>query len=157
MITKLARTLGVGDYPNYLSIALCACETTVLQMTNAFAILANNGKEVKPTMIDYIQDRHGKVIYRTDTRPCEGCDAPDWNGKPMPRPPLRTKQVMDAMTAYQVVHMLEGVVTRGPAQRLRDLNRPLFVKTGPPAGPNDVRITGRPPAILPARTCGPTP
>src|SRR3546814_946177 len=72
-ITKLARTLGVGDYPNYLSIALGAGATTVLQMTNAFAILANNGKEVKPTMIDYIQDRHGKVIYRTDTRPCEGC------------------------------------------------------------------------------------
>src|SRR3546814_703739 len=108
-ITKLARTLGVGDYPNYLSIALGAGETTVLQMTNAFAILANNGKEVKPTMIDYIQDRHGKVIYRTDTRPCEGCDAPDWNGKPMPRPPLRTKQVMDGQTACQVVPLLEGV------------------------------------------------
>src|SRR3546814_9193362 len=112
-------------------------------MTNAFAILANNGKEVKPTMIDYIQDRHGKVIYRTDTRPCEGCDAPDWNGKPMPRPPLRTKQVMDAMTAYQVDHMLEWVVTRGTAQRLRDLHRHLFGKTGTPSGPNDVWWMGR--------------
>src|SRR3546814_18274242 len=111
-ITKVASTLCVGDSPIYLSIALGAGETTVRQMTNAFAILANNGKEVKPTMIDYIQDRHGKVIYRTDTRPCEGCDAPDWNGKPMPRPPLRPKQVMDAMTAYQAVHMVEGVVTR---------------------------------------------
>src|SRR3546814_5835807 len=44
-ITKLARTLGVGDYPNYLSIALGAGETTVLQMTNAFAILANRSEE----------------------------------------------------------------------------------------------------------------
>src|SRR3546814_20812613 len=67
-ITKLARTLGVGDYPNYLSIALGAGETTVLQMTNAFAILANNGKEVKPTMIDYIQERHGKEIGRASCR-----------------------------------------------------------------------------------------
>lgn len=147
-ITKLANTLGVGDYPNYLSISLGAGETTVLQMTNAFAILANNGKEVKPTMIDYIQDRHGKVIYRTDTRPCEGCDAPDWNGKPMPRPPLRTKQLMDPMTAYQVVHMLEGVVTRGTAQRLRDLNRPLFGKTGTTSGPNDVWFIGGTPDIV---------
>ncbi|MFC7498692.1 penicillin-binding protein 1A [Enterovirga sp. GCM10030262] len=141
-VTRLARTLGVGDYPNYLAISLGAGDTTVLQMTNAFAILANNGKEVKPTMIDYIQDRHGKVIYRTDTRPCEGCDAPDWNGKPMPRPPLRTKQLMDAMTAYQMVHMLEGVVTRGTAQRLRDLGRPLFGKTGTTTGPNDVWFIG---------------
>ena len=141
-VTRLARTLGVGDYPNYLAISLGAGDTTVLQMTNAFAILANNGKEVKPTMIDYIQDRHGKVIYRTDTRPCEGCDAPDWDGKPMPRPPLRTKQLMDAMTAYQMVHMLEGVVTRGTAQRLRDLGRPLFGKTGTTTGPNDVWFIG---------------
>jgi penicillin-binding protein 1A len=147
-ITKLAKTLGVGDYPNYLSISLGAGETTVLQMTNAFAILANNGKEVKPTMIDYIQDRHGKVIYRTDTRPCVGCDAPDWNGKPMPRPPLRTKQLMDPLTAYQVVHMLEGVVKRGTAQRLRDLNRPLFGKTGTTSGPNDVWFIGGTPDIV---------
>src|SRR3546814_12013812 len=110
-ITKVASTLCVGDSPIYLSIALGAGETTVRQMTNAFAILANNGKEVKPTMIDYIQDRHGKVIYRTDTRPCEGCDAPDWNGKQMPRPPLRTTQVMDAMTDHQGVYRLEGAVT----------------------------------------------
>src|SRR3546814_16387820 len=66
----------------------------------------------------------------------------------MPRPPLRTKQVMDAMTAYQVVHMLEGVVTRGTAQRLRDLNRPLFGKTGTTSGPNDVWFIGGPPDIV---------
>src|SRR3546814_20163540 len=89
-ITKLARTLGVGDYHNYLSIALGAGETTVLQMTNAFALLATNGKEVKPTKIAYIKARHRKVIYRTATRPCEGCDAPDRTGKPNPRQPLST-------------------------------------------------------------------
>jgi penicillin-binding protein 1A len=77
-VTRLARRLGVGDFPNYLSIALGAGDTTALKMTNAFAIMANNGKEVKPSLIDYIQDRNGKLIYRADTRPCEGCNAPDW-------------------------------------------------------------------------------
>ena len=147
-VTRLAKTLGVGDYPDYLSISLGAGETTVLKMTNAFAILANNGKEVKPTMIDYIQDRNGKVIYRTDTRPCEGCDAPDWDGKPMPRPPLRTKQLMDPMTAYQMVHMLEGVVQRGTAQRLSSLGRPMFGKTGTTSGPNDVWFIGGTPDVV---------
>ncbi|TFI56905.1 PBP1A family penicillin-binding protein [Sphingomonas parva] len=147
-VTRLARILGVGDFPNYLSIALGAGDTTVMKMTNAFAILANNGKEVKPSLIDYIQDRNGKVIYRTDTRPCEGCNAADWDGKPMPRPPLRTKQLMDAMTAYQMVHILEGVVQRGTAQVLRDLGRPLFGKTGTTSGPTNVWFIGGSPDIV---------
>ena len=62
-------------------------------MVNAYAILANQGRAVKPTLIDYVQDRNGKVIYRADNRaPATGCNAPDWDGKPMPRPPLRTRQ-----------------------------------------------------------------
>jgi penicillin-binding protein 1A len=149
-VTRLAKRLDVGEYDNYLSIALGAGDTTVARMTNAFAILANNGKEVKPTLIDYIQDRRGKVIYRTDTR-CSAmgnCSAADWDGRPMPRPPLRTKQLMDPMTAYQMVHILEGVITRGTAQRLRDLNRPLFGKTGTTSGPNDVWFIGGTPEIV---------
>jgi penicillin-binding protein 1A len=141
-VTKLARTLGVGDYPNYLSISLGAGDTTVMKMTNAFAILANNGKEVKPSLVDYIQDRNGKVIYRADTRPCDRCNLKDWDGRPMPRPPLRTKQLMDPMSAYQMVHILEGVVQRGTAQNLRDLGRPLFGKTGTSTGPTNVWFVG---------------
>lgn len=141
-VTKLARTLGVGSYPDYLAVALGAGETTVLKLTNAYAILANQGREVKPSLIDYIQDRNGKVIYRADTRPCEGCDAPDWDGRPMPRPPLRTKQLMDPLTAYQMVHIMEGVVQRGTAQVLRDLGRPLFGKTGTTTGPTNVWFVG---------------
>ena len=144
-VTQLARRLGVGDYENYLSISLGAGDTTALKMTNAFAILANQGREVKPSLVDYIQDRRGKVIYRADTR-CGAmngaCNAPDWDGRPMPRPPLRTKQLMDPMTAYQMVHILEGVVQRGTAQVLRDLNRPLFGKTGTSTGPTNVWFVG---------------
>jgi penicillin-binding protein 1A len=141
-VTRRAHDLGVGDYPNYLAIALGAGDTTVLRMTNAFATLANGGRAVKPSLVDYIEDRNGKVIYRSDTRPCEGCNAPDWNGKPMPRPPLRTKQVVDPLTAYQMVHIMEGVVLRGTAAVLRDLNRPLFGKTGTTSGPTNVWFIG---------------
>jgi penicillin-binding protein 1A len=148
-ITRLAKTLGVGEYPNYLAIALGAGDTTVLKMTNAFAIIANQGREVKPTLIDYIQDRSGKVIYRNDTR-CRvmTCNAPDWDGKPMPRPPLRTKQLMDPMTAFQMVHLLEGVIQRGTAQNLRDLKRPIFGKTGTSTGPTNVWFVGGTPDVV---------
>jgi penicillin-binding protein 1A len=152
-VTRLATRLGLSGsdgkpYPNYLAIALGAGDATVLRMTNAFAIIANQGRELKPTLIDYIQDRNGKIIYRADRRPCEGCNAPDWNGKPMPRPPLRTKQVLDPMTAYQMVHILEGVVQRGTAQVLRDLKRPLFGKTGTSSGPTNVWFIGGTPDVV---------
>ena len=141
-VVRRARAMGVGDYRPYLAISLGAGDTTVERMTNAFAILANQGRALTPSLIDYVQDRRGRVIFRADTRPCEGCDAADWDGRPMPRPPLRTRQVVDPMTAYQVVHMLEGVVQRGTATILRDLNRPLFGKTGTTSGPTNVWFIG---------------
>ena len=149
-ITDTARKLGVGDYPNYLSIALGAGDTTVLRLVNAYAILANQGRSVKPTTIDYVQDREGKVIYRTDGR-CAlmgNCNAPDWNGGAMPRPPSRTHQLVDAMAAFQMVHVMEGVIIRGTATVLRDLNRPLFGKTGTTNGPTNVWFVGGTPDIV---------
>jgi penicillin-binding protein 1A len=141
-VARMSRIMGVGPMEPYLSNALGSAETTVVRITNAFAMLANQGRELRPTLIDYVQDRNGAVIFRADNRPCEGCDAPDWNGRPMPRPPIRTRQLMDPMTAYQVVHMLEGVVERGTATVLRDLNRPLFGKTGTTTGPTNVWFIG---------------
>jgi len=149
-ITDTARKLGVGSYPNYLSIALGAGDTTVLRLVNAYAILANQGRSVKPTTIDYVQDREGKVIYRTDGR-CAlmgNCNAPDWNGGAMPRPPSRTHQLVDAMAAFQMVHVMEGVIIRGTATVLRDLDRPLFGKTGTTNGPTNVWFVGGTPDIV---------
>src|SRR5690348_3687834 len=149
-ITATARTLGVGDYPDYLSVALGAGDTTVSRLVNAYAILANQGRSVKPTTIDYVEDRNGKVIYRTDNR-CAlmgNCDAADWDGKPMPRPPSRSKQLVDAMAAFQMVHVMEGVIIRGTATVLRDLNRPLFGKTGTTNGPTNVWFVGGTPDIV---------
>lgn len=143
-IIRMADRVGIGEYPNFLSISLGAGDTTVMRMTNAFSILANQGRELRPSLIDYVQDRNGKVIFRADNR-CQrmrNCNAPNWDGRPMPRPPLRARQVVDPMTAYQVVHMLEGVVERGTATRLRNLGRPLFGKTGTTSGPNDVWFIG---------------
>lgn len=150
-----ASKLGVGDYDRYLSIALGAGDTTVLKLTNAYAILANNGRSVTPTLIDFAQDRNGKVIFRTDNR-CQvmeadnggACNRADWDGKAMPRPPSRQKQLIDAQAAYQMVHILEGVIERGTATNLRDLDRPMFGKTGTTSGPTNVWFIGGTPEIV---------
>jgi penicillin-binding protein 1A len=141
-VTKTFERVGIGKYQNYLSFALGAGDTTVAQMVNAYAALANNGVQYPASVIDYVQDRNGKVIWRADNRRCQACNMPQWDGKPMPRFEPRGKQVLDPRTAYQVVHMLEGVVTRGTAVVLRDLGLPLFGKTGTTSGPTNVWFVG---------------
>ena len=145
-IVKLAADLGVSEpgkpYPAVLAVALGAGDTTVSRMVNAYSIMANNGRALTPTVVDFVQDRRGKIIFRADTRPCEKCNMAEYDGKAMPRPPQRTKQIMDPMTAYQIVHITEGVIQRGTATVLRDLNRPIFGKTGTTTGPTNVWFVG---------------
>lgn len=147
-VVSVIDRMGIGKYPAYLSIALGAGETTVQRMVNAFAILANQGRGHSATLIDFVQDRHGKVIWPENWRPCERCNAPDWNGRPMPRPVVRQRQVIDPVTAFQMVHITEGVIQRGTATVLRDLNRPIMGKTGTSSGPTDVWFIGGTPQII---------
>jgi penicillin-binding protein 1A len=141
-VVKTFSKVGIGNYQPYLSFALGAGETTVSQMVNAYSALANSGVQFQPSLIDYVQDRNGKVIWKAEDRPCTGCNMAEWDGKPMPRLAPRGRQVMDPRTAYQVVHMLEGVILRGTAVVLRDLELPLFGKTGTTSGPTNVWFVG---------------
>jgi penicillin-binding protein 1A len=147
-VANTFRAMNIGDYPPYLSFALGAGDTTVLKMTNAYSMLVNQGRELKPTLIDYVQARNGTVIWPAKWKACDGCNSPAWNGKPMPRFRPGGKQVLDPVTAYQVVHMLEGVVQRGTATTLRDLGRPLFGKTGTSSGPTNVWFVGGAPNLV---------
>ena len=141
-VVNTFQRMGIGTYRPYLAFALGAGETTVSRMVNAYAMLANHGRELHPHLIDYVQDRHGRVIFPANWRACQGCNAADWNGQPMPRFSPTGRQLLDAQTAYQTVHMLEGVIQRGTATILRDLDRPLFGKTGTTSGPTDVWFVG---------------
>ena len=147
-VIKTFENMGIGSYDPYPAFALGAGDTSVQKMVNAYAALANHGRLHTPSVIDYVQDRHGKVIWRSDKRACEGCNMPKWDGQPMPRFDGQGKQVMDPRTAYQVVHMLEGVVTRGTAVRLRDLDLPLFGKTGTTSGPTNAWFVGGSPEVV---------
>ncbi len=147
-VSDTFRAMSIGDYAPYLSFALGAGDTTVLKMTNAYSMLVNHGKQLKPTFIDFVQDRKGRVIWPSKWKPCKGCLSKDWNGRAMPRFTAAGKQVMDPVTAYQVVHMLEGVIQRGTATTLLDLDRPLFGKTGTTTGPTNVWFVGGSPNLV---------
>jgi penicillin-binding protein 1A len=147
-VTDVMRRMGIGSYPNYLAYSLGAGETTVMKMVNAYATLANQGRGGEPTLIDFVQDRHGKVIWPEAWRACERCNQPAYDGKAMPRPGTRMRQVIDPLTAFQMVHITEGVIQRGTATTLRELDRPLFGKTGTTTGPTDVWFIGGAPQFI---------
>ena len=146
MTVRLARTVGMERVAEYarrfgvveemaprLAMSLGAGETTLLDLTAAYAMLVNGGGRIVPTTIDRIQDRDGRVVFRHDDRPCEGCAAalaPGAPVPPVPRVPDRRERVADAASAYQMVRMLEGVVRRGTGRRIAELARPLAGKTG---------------------------
>ena len=141
-VVKGIEKLGIGKFPSYPSTALGAGETTLVKMVSAYSALANHGRLNPPTVIDYVQDRRGKVLWRADNRDCRGCNMAKWDGKPMPRLGIKGQQAMDARTAFQVMHMLRGAVSRGTATVLNPLELPLFGKTGTTTGPKDVWFIG---------------
>jgi penicillin-binding protein 1A len=149
LIADYAKRFGVYDeLPPYLSYALGAGETTVMRMVTAYAMLDNGGQRVKPTLIDRIQDRYGRTIYKHDERGCLGCDADKWNNQPEPSLTYKRDQVVDPMTAYQITSMMEGVVQRGTATVVRDVGKPIAGKTGTTNDEKDVWFIGYSPDIV---------
>jgi penicillin-binding protein 1A len=152
LIGEYAKRFGVYDsLPPYLSYALGAGETTLMRMVGAYAMLDNGGKKIVPTLIDRIQDRYGRTVYRHDMRECRGCDAPKWDNQTEPTLVDRRERVLDAMTAYQITSMMEGVVQRGtaaPANMPKEIGKPLAGKTGTTSDEKDVWFIGYSPDLV---------
>jgi penicillin-binding protein 1A len=113
-----------------------------MRMVTAFSMLANGGRRIRPTLIDRIQDRVGETIYRHENRTCLGCDAEKWSGQDEPKLVDDSEQVLDPLTAYQMVSILEGNVQRGTATVLKQLGRPLAGKTGTTNDAKDAWFVG---------------
>jgi len=150
LIGEYAKRFGVYDeLPNYLSYALGAGETTVMRMVTAYSMFANGGRRVKSTLIDRIQDRYGRTIFKHDARECRGCDAPaGWKNQPEPQLIDRREQVLDAMTAYQITSMMEGVVQAGTATVIKEVGKPIAGKTGTTNDEKDAWFIGFSPDIV---------
>ncbi len=148
-VVDTARDFGITDkLPPYMSGALGVAETTPLKLTAAYAMLVNGGLRVTPTLVDRVQDRNGRTIYRADRRPCPDCEADAWANQPMPALPDERPRVVDAATAFQMVSILQGVVERGTGRRILGLGRPLAGKTGTTNDSNDCWFIGFSPDLV---------
>jgi penicillin-binding protein 1A len=149
LIVEYAKRFGIYDnLAPYLPMALCAGETTVMRMVTAYSTIANGGRKIAPTLIDRIQDRYGRTIYRHDQRKCEGCQADTWSGQPEPELVDNREQVLDPMTAYQITSMMEGVVKRGTATIVQQVGKPIAGKTGTTNDEKDAWFIGFSPDLV---------
>jgi penicillin-binding protein 1A len=137
----------VDGMPKVLSAALGAVETTVLRQASAYAGLAMNGREVLPSLVDSVQDRDGKVVWRPSGLECRGCLDPA-------KPPTivdNRKLIADPASTFQIVTMMQGVVQKGTGYAAgAGLNRAIAGKTGTSQDFNDAWFVGFTPDLVTA-------
>jgi len=138
-VVEVVKKFGINDNPQKIySLVLGSTETTVMKLATAYAMMVNGGKKITPSMIEKIQDREGKIIYRRDNRNCENCfmkNIEEYEGKNLPEILMPTidenrEEITDSATAYQITNMLQGVVERGTAARARSIGKIIAGKTG---------------------------
>ena len=144
-VGRYAEKFGVyapDTFKRVLANSLGSQETTLFQMVAAYAMFANGGERVEPTLVDRVQDRYGKTVYKHDPRICTDCSDPDISSNRGPRIVSDRERVMNAVTAYQLTSMMRGVVERGTASKTVKLGVPTAGKTGTTNDAKDVWFVG---------------
>jgi penicillin-binding protein 1A len=149
LVAEYAERFGVYDHlAPYLPMALGSGETTVMRMVSAYSVMANGGKQIHPSLIDRIQDRYGKTVFKHDERACDNCNAQSWSNQAEPELVDNAEQVLDPMTAYQITSMMEGVVLRGTGATIAELGRHIAGKTGTTNDEKDAWFIGFTPNLV---------
>ena len=148
-VVEQAKIMGVNDnLPKLLSMSLGAGETKLVSMATAYAMMVNGGKKITPYFIERIQDRQGKTILKHDKRRCTDCAPEHYDFQTVPELEDSREQVVDPLSAYQMVSILEGVALRGTGARLRSLGRHLAGKTGTTNDNKDAWFLGFSPDLV---------
>ncbi|QFY59736.1 penicillin-binding protein 1A [Rhizobium grahamii] len=150
VVAEYAERFGIYDHMMpVLAMSLGSGETTVMRMVSAYSVIANGGKQIKPTLIDRIQDRYGKTIFKHEERVCEGCNASDWQNQDEPNVVDNRETVLDPMTSYQITSMMQGVIQRGTAAGKVNLGgRDVAGKTGTTNDEKDAWFVGFTPDLV---------
>ena len=142
-VARYAEKFGVYDrMGRVLANALGADETTLYKMVASYAMFANGGERVEPTLVDRVQDRYGNTVFRHDKRDCVDCDSTALPEGRAPTIRSNRQRIMDEVTAYQLTSMMQGVVERGTARSSVNLPVPTAGKTGTTNDAKDVWFVG---------------
>ena len=138
-IKKLSEEFNIyNSLPLLLSSSLGSVETSLQNLTLAYSIIANGGFVTTPTLIDKIQDKNGKVIFKHEKRKCKNCviDSKKFtkedlkNYKFIPEIEETRKKIISSESSYQMTNLLMGVLKRGTAKNLDYFDFQVAGKTG---------------------------
>lgn len=142
-VAKVIKKMGIIDNPPIqLALVLGSGETTVYKMATAFAIFANGGKKIIPTVVDWVQDKEGKMLYKHDDRKVDFLRAPSWDGETIPTIPDTRTQVIDPAHAYMITSILQGAVENSAAKTAFVPGQILAGKSGTTNDSKDVWYIG---------------
>jgi len=162
MTVRLANRIGMEKIINMannfnikegldtnLSMSLGSGVLTLMELTNAYAIIANGGKKIEPKLITSIYSKEGKKIYDTRLKKCFDCRIETILSKnEIPNLDEIKNVILDPRLAYQITSMMEGVIQRGTAKNLKDLNVPIAGKTGTTNQNKDAWFIGYTPDLV---------
>ena len=152
-ITKIlhtAKIFGIDKFlDDNLSMSLGSGLVNLIDITNAYGIIANGGKRIQPNFVQSIYNKNGKQIFKTTKKICSKCLIKDLNENiKVPKIKINEENILDSRIAYQITSMMEGVIQRGTAKRLKDLDIPLAGKTGTTNKNKDAWFIGYSPDIV---------
>lgn len=137
---EVAQRFGVypSDMKNMnLSMALGSGETTLEKLVVGYSAFINGGHLIQPKMVDYIEDRYGRVFDGEKTQIIQ------WSPDLLP-PETNTDSVplSDEQSLYQMVSILQGAVERGTGKQARVSGHTIAGKTGTTNDVKDVWFVG---------------
>jgi len=152
-ITKIlhtAKNFGIDKFlDDNLSMSLGSGLVNLIDITNAYGIIANGGKKIQPNFVQSIYNKNGKQIFKTTKKICSKCLIKDLDENiKVPKIKINEENILDSRIAYQITSMMEGVIQRGTAMRLKDLDIPLAGKTGTTNKNKDAWFIGYSPDIV---------
>lgn len=137
---EVAQRFGVYplDLKNVnLSLALGSGETTLLRLVQGYSAFVNGGRVIEPKLVDYIEDRYGRLINGQKT------DLIDWQEDMVPEEQVvDSEPLSDPQSLYQIVSILQGAVERGTGKQARVPGHTIAGKTGTTNDVKDVWFVG---------------
>ena len=149
-ILKTAKDFKIHQRLNdNLSMSLGAGLVTLQNITNAYAMIVNGGKEITPTLIQSVYDKQGKLIINNIQVECKDCsqNSEEINFS-LPTIEKKENIIIDSVIAYQMTSMLEGVVRSGTGKKISNIGVTLAGKTGTTNDNKDAWFIGFSPDLV---------
>ena len=147
-VTEIGERFKLGRFPPLLATSLGAEEVTLLDLVAAYAVFVNGGRYNKPALIEKIQDRKGKTLFKRDKRICRKCQTIQEKNFVRPLLSPEGEQIVKAPYAFQLTWILKGVTERGTAKSLKKLKYSLAGKTGTTNNNMDAWFLGFSPELV---------